>query len=415
MTFKLKITGLTENTTGADKYIYVPVKKNMSGLVNNTKVTYTYWDGDKLSALPLSADNENIGQVRSLLNALTDNRHNNEVNEGLKELSYIYYDSLNYIHEEQLNSTTSQVELVTGHFHDLTSEIANVAERPYGGKLFYNYLKFHKAENDKTAYCTVNINFSDIFEGCSQERFIHLTQMDAQIYPTNDDAYFYFDTSTTKKIQVTTNPSGANLKYVEFKGVYFDTCTLWYHSYKTSDDSTFDPEDTQLVKNQIMTKTFHIMPNVGRCDDRVLVNFPIKMMFMLFTDANGDFSTLKDVRFKRIALNIAGEQKRIINVDNTNTPEGNDHTFFEWMDYLCNARSDEYDTLLTYKTWTKQFHVYAFPMGEWFPMRAANQVQFEIELDNSYDGAPNKADMDDGFTGRLQMHLIMVRANTVSA
>ena len=135
---------------------------------------------------------------------------------------------------------------------------------------------------------------------------------------------------------------------------------------------------------------------------------------MLFTASNGDFSKLKDVRFKRIALNIAGEQKRIINVDNTNTPEGNDHTFFEWMDYLCNSRSDEYDTLLTYKTWTNQFHVYAFPMGEWFPMRAANQVQFEIELDNSYDGAPNVSTMDDGKIGRLQMHLIMVRANTVS-
>ena len=187
------------------------------------------------------------------------------------------------------------------------------------------------------------------------------------------------------------------------------------------------------MKNQIMTKTFQIMPNVGRCDDRVLVNFPIKMMFVLFTDSNGDLSKLKDVRFKRIALNIAGEQKRIINVDNTNTPEGNDHTFFEWMDYLCNSRSDEYDTLLTYKTWTNQFHVYAFPMGEWFPMRAANQVQFEIELDNSYDGAPNvpsemeveddAGDDDDednnntdgkDHSGRLQMHLIMVRANTVS-
>ena len=405
MTLKLKIEfANADDVADAPRNLYVPVKKNMAGIVDNTKVTYTYWDGDKLSALPLSADNENIGQVRSLLNALTDNRHNNEVNEGLKELSYIYYDSLDYDRDPaQLTS-----------YIDLTDKSANVAGRPYGGKLFYNYLKFHQAQGDKYAYCTINVNFSDIFEGCSQERFIHLTQMDAQIYPTNDDAYFYFDTSTTKKIQVTTNPSGDNLKYVEFKGVYFDTCTLWYHSYKTADDSTFDPEDTQLVKNQIMTKTFQIMPNVGRCDDRVLVNFPIKMMFILFTDSNGDFSKLKDVRFKRIALNIAGEQKRIINVDNTNTPEGNDHTFFEWMDYLCNSRSDEYDTLLTYKTWTKQFHVYAFPMGEWFPMRAANQVQFEIELDNSYEGAPNKADMDDGKTGRLQMHLIMVRANTVS-
>ena len=388
MTMKLKLEFAdADDVSSAARDLYVPVKKNMAGIVDNTKVTYTYWDGDKLSALPLSADNENIGQVRSLLNALTDNRHNNEVNEGLKELSYIYYDSLNY--DREPDSLTTYV--------DLTKQTANVAGRPYGGKLFFNYLKFHQAQNDKYAYCTININFSDIFEGCSQERFIHLTQMDAQIYPTNDDAYFYINGG---KMKMTNNLLNDPVD-VEFQHVYFDTCTLWYHSYKTSDDSTFDPEDTQLVKNQIMTKTFHIMPNVGRCDDRVLVNFPIKMMFMLFTDANGDFSSLKDVRFKRIALNIA--------------PEGNDHTFFEWMDYLCNARSDEYDTLLTYKTWTKQFHVYAFPMGEWFPMRAANQVQFEIELDNSYDGAPNKADMDDGFTGRLQMHLIMVRANTVSA
>ena len=98
------------------------------------------------------------------------------------------------------------------------------------------------------------------------------------------------------------------------------------------------------------------------------------------------------------------------------------------MDYLCNSRSDEYDTLLTYKTWTNQFHVYAFAMGEWFTMRAANQVQFEIELDNTkIEGAgyipPNYTDMEiEGDKeedekrkiGRLQMHLIMVRANTVS-
>ena len=88
MTLKLKIEFAdADDVADAARDLYVPVKKNMSGIVDNTKVTYTYWDGDKLSALPLSADNENIGQVRSLLNALTDNRHNNEVNEGLKELS----------------------------------------------------------------------------------------------------------------------------------------------------------------------------------------------------------------------------------------------------------------------------------------------------------------------------------------
>ena len=96
MTFKLKITGLANNGTGADKILYVPVKKNMSGIVNNTKVTYTYWNGENLASLPLSADNENIGQIRSLLNALTDNKHTSTVNEGLKELSYVYYDGRDY-------------------------------------------------------------------------------------------------------------------------------------------------------------------------------------------------------------------------------------------------------------------------------------------------------------------------------
>ena len=163
--------------------------------------------------------------------------------------------------------------------------------------------------------------------------------MDAQIYPTNDDAYFYIDAG---KIDTATSPDAVP-SATAFIGVYFDTCTLWYHSYKTSDDSTFDPEDTQLVKNQIMTKTFRIPSGQNFIDDRVLVNFPVKMMFMMFTDDNGDFpvkmmfmmftddngdfSSLKDIRFKRISLNIAGEQKRIINVDNTNTPDGIDHTF----------------------------------------------------------------------------------------
>ena len=126
-------------------------------------------------------------------------------------------------------------------------------------------------------------------------------------------------------------PNGAE-NDTAFAGVYFDTCTLWYHSYKTSDDSTFDPEDTQLVKNQIMTKTFRIPSGQGFIDDRVCWSTsPSRLMFMMFTDDDGDFSELLDVRFKRISLNIAGEQKRIINVDNTNTPDGIDHTFFEWM------------------------------------------------------------------------------------
>ena len=355
----------------------------MSGIVNNTKVTYTYWNGENLASLPLSADNENIGQIRSLLNALTDNKNSHSVNEGLKELSYIYYDDRDYDTDDE------------------TERAAANMSRPYGGQLFYNILKFTKtaSEVDGTEYVTtINVNFAAIFEGCSQERFINVTQVDAQIYPTNDDAYFYIEGTNIK----TTTSQDANPADTAFTGVYFDTCTLWYHRYKTSDDSIFDPEDTQLVKNQIMTKTFRIPSGQGFIDDRVLVNFPVKMMFMMFRDDNGDFSELLDVRFKRISLNIAGEQKRIINVDNENTPNRIDHTFFEWMDYLCNSRSDEYDTLLTYQTWLNQFRIFAFPLAEWFPMRASNQIQFEIELEEKV-------------AATIQMNLIMIRANVVNA
>lgn len=370
ITFKLKITGLIADAA-KDKTLLVPVKKNMSGIVNNTKVTYTYFDGDTLKNLPLSADNENIGMIRGLLNAITDNKHNHVVNENIKELSYIYYDAI----DDDINKTSNAAEL---------------ACRPYNGQLFYNKLKFIQKKGSTEAYCTINVNFSDIFEGCSQERFINLTQMDAQIIPTNDDAFFYIENDQI-------NIDGTKTK---FAGVFFDTCKVWYHSYKTSADDVFDPEDTQLVKNQIMTKTFNIPANQKFVDNNVIVNFPIKMMFMLFTDENGDFSKLKDVKFSNLTLKIAGETARPINVDNSNTPEGIDHTFFEWMDYLCNSRSDEFDTLLTYKTWINQFKIYAFPISEWYPQKATNTLQFEINFEN-----PPSADKT------TQMHLIMIRAN----
>ena len=373
ITFKLKITGLTKNEgeKATDKTLLVPVKKNMSGIVNNTKVTYTYFDGDTLKNLPLSADNENIGMIRGLLNAITDNKHNHVVNENIKELSYIYYDAI----DDDINKTSNAAEL---------------ASRPYNGQLFYNKLKFIQKKGSTEAYCTINVNFSDIFEGCSQERFINLTQMDAQIIPTNDDAFFYIEND-----QIDIN--GTKTK---FGGVFFDTCKVWYHSYKTSADDVFDPEDTQLVKNQIMTKTFNIPANQKFIDNNVIVNFPIKMMFMLFTDENGDFSKLKDVKFSNLTLKIAGETARPINVDNSNTPEGIDHTFFEWMDYLCNSRSDEFDTLLTYKTWINQFKIFGFPVSEWYAQKATNTLQFEINFEN-----PPSVDKT------TQMHLIMIRAN----
>ena len=49
MTLKLKITGLT--SSDKDVTLAVPVKKNMAGIVNNTKVTYTYFEGEGLKTL----------------------------------------------------------------------------------------------------------------------------------------------------------------------------------------------------------------------------------------------------------------------------------------------------------------------------------------------------------------------------
>lgn len=385
MTLKLKITGLTKNTTGSELLFTVPVKKNMSGIVNNTKVTYTYFspDQDGIKTLTLNADNENIGQIRSVLNTLTDNSHNNRVNEQLKELSYILYDDIQY------GSNTNEII-------ENSKEAARYLKRPYKGQLFFNELTFKQPNNSEIAYTTINIPFRDIFEGCSIQRFINLAQMDAEIILQDSTNYFYINDG---KINVRTSYD-QDITQVNFSNVYIDTCHLWYHNYKSNNDDTFSPEDTEIPKNQILTKTFKIPAHQAFIDDRVICNFPIKQMFILFTNNDGDFSSLEDIKFKKISLNIAGEQKRILDVDNNNNPDGIDQTFFEWMDYICNCRSDEYSTLLTYKSFRDQFRIFAFPIAEWFPQRASNQLQFEIEL-------------QDENVEILQMHMIFIRASQV--
>ena len=54
-----------------------------------------------------------------------------------------------------------------------------------------NYPQYVQKSRSTVAYSTIKVNFSDIFEGYSQDRFINLTQMDFQNIPTNDDAQFY--------------------------------------------------------------------------------------------------------------------------------------------------------------------------------------------------------------------------------
>ena len=383
MTLKLKITGLPNNNTGATKTFYVPVKKCMSGIINNTKVTYTYFKEDgSLATLPLNADNENVGQIRSLLNHMTQNKDIHKSGEMLKELSYDYY------HDAQYGDDDDTIK-------ENTMKTAMYLERPYDGKLFFNYLKFTQAAGATEAFTTINVNFSDIFEGCGSERFINLTQMDCECILQDKTSYFYIDGNTIKTVA----NFAAEEADTNFTNVFIDSCYVWTHSYKVQDSDEFDPEDTQLAKNQIMTKAFTIPTGQNYIDDRVICNFPIKMAYIMFTDLDTDFSKLENVKFKKIAINIAGEQKRYIDVDNNNNPDGKDRLLFEWMDYVCNDHADEYSTFLDYKSWRDQFKVYAFPMSEWFPMRASNQIQFEIEIEGAN-------------TEGLKMHMVMIRSGT---
>lgn len=384
ISLKLKITGLTKNTTGSEKIFTVPVKKNMAGIINNSKVTYTFFSPEKdgLKTLSLNADNENIGMIRSLLSTLTSNSQNNRVNEELKELSYILYDNVQY------GSDANEIV-------ENTKQCARYLKRPYKGQLFFNELTFKQQNNSETAYCTINIPFSSVFEGCSEERFINLVQMDAELILQDSTNYFYIDAG---KINVREGYD-QEITQANFGNVYIDTCSIWYHNYKTNDDDTFDPADTEIPKNQILTKTFKIPEHQGFIYNNVICNFPIKTMYILFTNNEGDFSSLEDVKIKKINLNIAGEQKRTI-ISEEDTSDGKYSLFYEWMNYINNSRQDEYSTLLTYKTWRDQFKIYAFPLSEFFPMRASNQVQFEIEL-------------EDDNVQTLQMHIIMVRASQV--
>lgn len=384
MTLKLKLTGLTKNTTGVDKIFTVPVKKNMSGIVNNSKLVYTFFspDQDGIKTLTLNTDCENVGMIRSILNTLTDNSHNNRVNEELKELSYILYDDVQY--------GSDATEIVEN-----TKECARFLKRPYKGQLFFNELTFKQPNNSEIAYSTLNIPFRDIMEGCSQERFIPLIQLDCELILQDSTNYFYIQDG---KINIRTGYD-QEISQANFGNVYIDSCSLWYHNYKSNDDDTFDPADTEIPKNQILTKTFKIPEHQGFIYNNIICNFPIKQMYILFTNNQGDFSSLEDVKIKKICLNIAGEQKRTI-ISEDDTSDGKYSLFYEWMDYVNNSRSDEYSTLLTYKTWRDQFRIYCFPISEWFAQRSSNQLQYEIEL-------------EDENVETLQMHVILIRASQV--
>lgn len=365
---KIKLT-LDKAPGAATTVVYVPVKKNMSGIVNNTKATYTYWEEGELKTLTMSSDNENVGQVKSILNAIRTPRKQHYVDEGLKELSYIYND-------------------------DSDDETAIPAERPYGNRLFFDCLKFTFAANATTAYCNITIPFCDIFEGLSSEKFINLTQLDAEVYFQDYTNYFKFDGGN---IILRPGATYVENKTLKLSSVVIDSAYIWLHNYVTADQSFFDPADTIIPKTQIQTKTFKLQAGASYIDNNVIVNFPIKFMYMFFTSGDSDFSKLLDVKFKKLVLSIAGTQKRFIDVDNTNTKEGTDHSLWEFTDYLTNSNDTDYETLLTYRTWTKQFRIIGQPLSEYFPMKASNQLLFEFSFESVIPA------------GGAQMHMVFIR------
>ena len=110
------------------------------------------------------------------MNTITD-RQNNVVNKSLKEPSYIGYDDWDYVYSDIL-------------YIDVSSRSAIMFECSYAEQLFFKILKFAQGTNSTVIYSTINVNYSDIFEECSQGWFINFIQMNTQIIPTNDNAYF---------------------------------------------------------------------------------------------------------------------------------------------------------------------------------------------------------------------------------
>jgi len=128
-------------------------------------------------------------------------------------------------------------------------------------------------------------------------------------------------------------------------------------------------------------------------------------MFIYFTEEDNDFSHLIPVQFERLSLLMSGEAKR------NYLPEYNgdrvDPTFFENMQYIVNTNNEsDYETLLTYKTYSLQFPIIAIPLCELFSQKLANQLSFE--------GAFRRDGVTISSTGTHSawyMHIVLIRSD----
>lgn len=365
----LTLEAVTSAPVNADTECNVKCLKNMSGLINNSKVTYTLWNDGNLETITLNSDNENSGMHRSILGALRDAKKEHLVAEGLKEFSFI-------------QDTTIE--------EDAVGNPTNKLQRPGKDCLFYNYLKFEFTKNTSSATKTIVIPFKDVLEGCSTKRFLNLTQMDVEMYP--QDASNFFDNYSNLKAVGGGNP---NVQ------IFMKDCKAYIHSYVCDNSDFFDKDDTKLVKDTIQVKTFLIKDGINNCDDRIIYNFPAKYVFIYFTDKSNNFSKLLDVKLNRISLLMSGEQKRTFIPDYTSTPDSRDIRLWEYLEYIVNTNNEsDYETLLTYRSYVNQFRIIAFPLCEFFAQKATNNLNFEVDIKKKPDGVTD-----------MNMHVVLVRSD----
>ena len=343
--------------------------KNMSGLINNSKVTYTLWNDGNLETITLNSDNENSGMHRSILGALRDAKKEHLVAEGLKEFSFIQ------------DTTIAEADV---------GKDTNKLQRAGKDCMFYNYLKFDFLAGSSSATKTIVIPFKDVLEGCSTKRFLNLTQMDVEMYP--QDASNFFDNYSNLKTV------GGGTPGVQ---IFMKDCKAYIHSYVCDNSDFFDKDDTKLVKDTIQVKTFLIKDGINNCDDRIIYNFPAKYVFIYFTDKSNNFSKLLDVKLNRISLLMSGEQKRTFIPDYTSTPDQRDIRLWEYLEYIVNTNNEsDYETLLTYRSYVNQFRIIAFPLCEFFAQKATNNLNFEVDIKKKPDGVTD-----------MNMHVVLVRSD----
>lgn len=343
--------------------------KNMSGLINNSKVTYTLWNDGNLETITLNSDNENSGMHRSILGALRDAKKEHLVAEGLKEFSFIQ------------DTTIAEADV---------GKDTNKLQRAGKDCMFYNYLKFDFLNGSSSATKTIVIPFKDVLEGCSTKRFLNLTQMDVEMYP--QDASNFFDNYSTLKTAEGGTPGVQ---------IFMKDCKAYIHSYVCDNSDFFDKDDTKLVKDTIQVKTFLIKDGINNCDDRIIYNFPAKYVFIYFTDKSNNFSKLLDVKLNRISLLMSGEQKRTFIPDYTSTPDQSDIRLWEYLEYIVNTNNEsDYETLLTYRSYVNQFRIIAFPLCEFFAQKATNNLNFEVDIKGKPDGVTD-----------MNMHVVLVRSD----